>query len=168
MQGAAPRVGYPEHPVRVAVYLDDIAGGPESPRLGVMDGRCSPGRVDEPPDDAVACQGPVHLRTFSVIRRSVPWWLKLAADDGCQVDEPAGVAPFVVVPAEYLGEAARGLGQAGVEDARGGIADDVAGDQRVGAVVQDAGHRACRRLLERAVDVRGGHVARQYHGEVGQ
>src|ERR1022692_4978028 len=90
-----------------------------------------------PPPSGVQCpSGPARPGMIF----NEPGWLKPFADDDRQVGEPAGVAPFVVVPAEYLGEAAGGLGQAGVEDARGGIADDVGGDQRVGAVAQDDGH----------------------------
>jgi hypothetical protein len=53
VQGTAPRVGNPEHLVRITVHLDDVADDAEPPRLGVVDGRRRPGRVDEPPDDAV-------------------------------------------------------------------------------------------------------------------
>src|SRR5215472_207459 len=43
--------------------------------------------------------------------------LEVHADQGGQVGQPAGVTPLVVVPAEYLHQAAVRLGQAGVEHA---------------------------------------------------
>ena len=64
---------------------------------------------------------------------------ELRADDRGEVGQPAGVAPLVVVPAEHLDQAARGLRQARVEHAGGGVTDDVAGHQGVGAVAQHAG-----------------------------
>src|SRR3954454_8353212 len=58
-----------------------------------------------------------------------------------QVDEPVGVAPLVVVPAEDLHQAAMGLGQGGVEHAGCRVADDVGGDERRLGVADDAVHR---------------------------
>ena len=46
---------------------------------------------------------------WSTVRSSTG--LELLADQHGQVDEPLGVAPLVVVPAEHLGQAAVGLGQ---------------------------------------------------------
>src|SRR5205807_1966815 len=62
-----------------------------------------------------------------------------------QVDEPVGVAPLVVVPAEHLGQALAPVQgqhhrQRGVEDAGGGRAHDVGGHDRVLRVHEDPGH----------------------------
>ena len=55
-----------------------------------------------------------------------------------QVDEPAGVAPLVVVPAEHLGHAARSPSSAGCRRCTStAIADDVGRDERVVGVLED-------------------------------
>ena len=60
------------------------------------------------------------------------------ADERDEVDEAVGVAPLVVVPADDLDLVADHLGQAGVEDARARVGDDVGGDDRVLGVLQDS------------------------------
>ena len=67
---------------------------------------------------------------------------RVLADQLGQFGEPVGVAPFVVVPAEHLGQATRGHRELTVEHARGGRADDVGGDEIVDGVVDDAHERA--------------------------
>src|SRR5262245_57454284 len=68
--------------------------------------------------------------------------LQHLADAGHQVRRPAAVAPFVVVPAQHLDEltlAARHDHCAlGVEDATVGVADDVAGDERIFRILENA------------------------------
>src|SRR5262249_50411441 len=71
--------------------------------------------------------------------RAFPTGLQPGSDDGGEVGEAAGVAPFVVIPAEHLDQDARGLRQARVKHAGGGVTDDVAGDQGMSAVVQHPG-----------------------------
>src|SRR5688572_22217721 len=55
-----------------------------------------------------------------------------------EVHQTVGVAPFVVIPGNNLDLVADDLGQTGVKDGRGGIADDVGGDDRSVRVGQDA------------------------------
>src|SRR5215469_16890939 len=64
--------------------------------------------------------------------------LQLAADKDGQVSHSGRVAPLVVVPAEHLDQRPGRLGKRCVEDAGRGVADDVAGDDRVRAVAQNA------------------------------
>ena len=53
-------------------------------------------------------------------------------------DEPAAVAPLVVVPGDVLDHVALDHDRPfGHEDARVRVADDVAGDERVGRVLDD-------------------------------
>ena len=67
-------------------------------------------------------------------------------DLGDQLGGPVGVAPLVVVPGDGLDHvAADDGGPVGHEDARVRVADDVAGDQRVGRVLDDPLERARRR-----------------------
>src|SRR5919204_3146273 len=79
------------------------------------------------------------------------------ADAGDEVGGAAAVAPLVVVPAEDLDHLAlaAGLdhGALGVEDAAVGVADDVAGDDGVLGVLEDALERAGGELLEDVVDL---------------
>src|SRR5208283_4559169 len=90
-------------------------------------------------------------------------------DEGGQVSQAARVTPFVVVPAEYLDQRVRGLGQLGVEDARRRVADDITRDERVGAVLQQAAERARRRgAPEGFVDLFPGRLDVQHRREVGQ
>ena len=70
-------------------------------------------------------------------------------DEAGEVGESAGVAPLVVVPAEDLDEPAGGLGQGRVEDARGAVADDVGGDERLVLVAQPTRQRAARPQRQR-------------------
>jgi hypothetical protein len=58
-----------------------------------------------------------------------------------RVDHSVGEAPLVVVPGDHLHVAAVDAGESSVEDGRGGVADDVGGDQRVVGVLEDAGER---------------------------
>src|SRR6516164_4691333 len=85
--------------------------------------------------------------------RAFPAGLQPGADDGGEVGQAAGVAPFVVVPAEHLDQDTRGLRQARVEHAGGRVTDDVAGDQGVGAVAQHPGQAVLGRGREGAVDL---------------
>ena len=59
------------------------------------------------------------------------------ADVADEVDQPVGVAPLVVVPAEDLRAVADDVGQDGVEDARRRVGHDVGGDDRVLGVLQE-------------------------------
>src|SRR5690606_4952245 len=90
---------------------------------------------------------------------------ELAADHGDEVDQPAGVAPLVVVPADDLDLVADHLGQAGVEDARCGVGLDVLGHDRLVGVAQDALQRSLGGLLERGVDLLDGGLATGLDGE---
>ena len=63
---------------------------------------------------------------------------QLGCDKLREVHEAVGVAPFVVIPGNNLDLVADDLGQAGVEDRRGRVADDVGGDDRLVRVGQDA------------------------------
>src|SRR5215211_6795500 len=94
--------------------------------------------------------------------------LQLLTDQHGQVDKSLGVAPFVVVPAEHLGQVAVGLGQGRVEDAGGVVADDVAGHDRVGRVADDALQRALGGGPVGVVDLLDGGLAAEDHGQVGQ
>ena len=71
-----------------------------------------------------------------------------------QVDHLAAVAPLVVVPADQLHE---GIGQRdaglGVEDGGAGFADEVAGDDILVGVGQDALHGAFRGGFDGGADV---------------
>src|ERR1700722_14806265 len=94
--------------------------------------------------------------------------LKLTADHNGQVGEAAGIAPFVVVPAEDLRQAPGRLGQRGVEDAGRRVPDDVPGDQRGGAVAQHVRQRPGRGLREGLVDLIRRDVTAQDGSEVGE
>src|SRR5680860_27821 len=89
------------------------------------------------------------------------------ADVRDQVDEAAGVAPLVVVPADDLGHVAVDVGQAGVEDARCRVGDDVRRDDRVLGVGQDPLQRALGRSLDGGVDLFLGGRGLQLDGQVG-
>src|SRR3954447_7958736 len=75
------------------------------------------------------------------------------ADVDDEVDQAVGVAPLVVVPADDLDLVADDLGQAGVEDARRRIGDDVGADDRVRGVAEDALEGAVGGRLVRGVDL---------------
>src|SRR5215475_15325373 len=96
-----------------------------------------------------------------------PLLSQLGASNRGEIGESAGVAPFVVVPAEYLHQVARGLCQAGVEHAGRWVADDVTRHEGIGAVTQHSGQAARGGLLEGAVDVLDRHLAADNSGEVG-
>src|SRR4051794_14026319 len=88
-------------------------------------------------------------------------------DQAGQLDQPGGVAPLVVVPAEDLDQLTRGLGEQRVEDTGGRVADDVARDDRLGGVDQAAGEPAGRRgPLEGGVDLFGRDRLVEQEGEV--
>ena len=71
-----------------------------------------------------------------------------------EVDEPARVAPLVVVPAEDLREVAVRHRQLAVERARRRRMDDVGRDERLGRVLEVRRERpVARRRLERRVDL---------------
>src|SRR5207244_3640742 len=71
-----------------------------------------------------------------------------------QIDHPTRVSPLVVIPGDDLYQVAVRHRQAGVEDRAVRAADDVAGDDRIRGVLEDAGHRAPVRCgLERLVDL---------------
>src|SRR6476660_323310 len=93
--------------------------------------------------------------------------LQVLADEHDDVDEAVGVSPLVVVPADDLDLVADDLGQARVEDARVRVGDDVAADDRVLGVLEDALERAVRRRLDRRVDLVDGRLAAGLEGEVG-
>src|SRR3954468_491827 len=81
--------------------------------------------------------------------------LERAADDGRQVNQPVGVTPLVVVPADDLEEvAAQTDGQWRVEGAGCRRTDDVRRDDGIGRVHQLA-HQwtGLRGSLERGVDL---------------
>src|SRR4249919_286874 len=67
------------------------------------------------------------------------------ADERGEVDQPARVAPLVVIPADHLDLVAEGHGETGVERAGVRGADDVGGHDRVAGVVQVALERAVGR-----------------------
>src|SRR5687768_6589511 len=75
------------------------------------------------------------------------------ADELSELDHAVREAPLVVVPAEDLREVlALNLRDGGVEDRRVRIADEVARDERLVAVKEDALEGAVRRALHRRVD----------------
>ena len=76
-------------------------------------------------------RGRRHERLLGMIRDARP-------RTTVEVDEAVGVAPLVVVPGDDLDLVADHLGEAGVEDARGRVGDDVGGDDRVLGVLEDA------------------------------
>src|SRR5512137_1264463 len=71
-----------------------------------------------------------------------------------QVDKPAGIAPLVVVPGDDLDQVAvEDLGREQVDDAGPGVAQEIAGDERLVGDAEDALERAGRGGLEGGVDV---------------
>src|SRR5829696_5072289 len=86
---------------------------------------------------------------------------------GREITRPVRVAPLVVVPAEHLDGTAVGHGELRVEDARGLVAYDVAGDQRGLRVLQDVRELSVGGRLEGGVHVVGGCFARYACDEVG-
>src|SRR6266511_5030414 len=96
------------------------------------------------------------------------WRSEPPGDQLGEVGEPVGVAPFVVVPAEHLGQRAVGLREAGVQHARVRVADHVAGDDRVAGGAQDAPQRPLGGGLERLVDLLDGGLVVQHDGQVGE
>src|SRR5450631_248268 len=89
------------------------------------------------------------------------------ADEDAQIDQTAGVAPLVVVPADDLGHVAVDVGKTGVEDARRRVGDDVTGDDRVLGVGQDPLQRTGRCRLDHGVDLFLGGRGLQLYGQVG-
>src|SRR5690606_34280324 len=83
----------------------------------------------------------------------------LADLDG-QVDQAAGVAPLVVVPADDLHLVADDPGHARVEDAGVRVGLDVLGDDRVLGVLEDALEGALGRGLHRSEERRAGKKCR--------
>ena len=77
--------------------------------------------------------------------------LQQGANNRGKIGQPAGVAPFIVVPAEYLHQIARGLCQTGIDHAGRGVDDDVTRHEGIGAVAQHSSPAVSGRLLERAV-----------------
>jgi nitroimidazol reductase NimA-like FMN-containing flavoprotein (pyridoxamine 5'-phosphate oxidase superfamily) len=94
--------------------------------------------------------------------------LPAPADQRGQIGQPTGVTPLVVVPAEHLDQPPGRLGQRRVEHARRGVADDIAGDNGIGAVPQDARQRPGRRRGERLVHRLGGDVLAEHDREIGE
>src|SRR4051812_22688752 len=92
---------------------------------------------------------------------------EIAAYEHDDVDEAVRVAPLVVVPADDLDLVADDLGQARVEDARVRVGDDVAADDRVLGVLEDALERAVGGRLDRRVHLVDGRLAAGLEGEVG-
>src|ERR1035437_282529 len=88
------------------------------------------------------------------------------ADVGDQVDQTAGVAPLVVIPADDLRHVAVDVGETGVEDARRRVGDDVGRDDRVLGVGQDPLQRAFGCRLDRGVDLFLGGRGLQLDGQV--
>src|SRR6478609_3683443 len=84
-----------------------------------------------------------------------------------EVHEAVGVTPLVVIPGHNLDLVADHLGQAGVEDGRCRVADDVGGDDRLVGVGQQApellGLRCC---LEGGVDFGDRGLAGNRDGQV--
>src|SRR5215213_5020153 len=93
--------------------------------------------------------------------------LELVTYVSSQVTRPVRVTPLVVVPAEHLDGAAVGHGELRVEDARGLVADYVAGDQWGFRVLQDVREFSIGGRLEGGVDVLGGSFARDAGDKVG-
>jgi hypothetical protein len=85
-----------------------------------------------------------------------------------EVDEAAGVAPFVVVPGDGFELGAAGdEREAGVKDGAVGGLDDVGGDERLLAVGEDAGEGAVvGAVAEGVVDGLGGGFVFEFDGEV--
>src|SRR5215218_3864911 len=93
---------------------------------------------------------------------------QLGRDKLRKVNEPVGVAPFVVVPGNNLDLVADHLGEAGVEDGRGGVADNVGGDDGLVRVGQEAlQFLGFSGTLEGGVDFLHGGLAGDGDGEVG-
>src|SRR5215204_5300635 len=92
--------------------------------------------------------------------------LELVPHVCCQVARSVRVAPLVVVPAEHLDGSAVGHGELRVEDARGFVAYDVAGDQRGFRVLQDVRELSISGRPESGVHVVGGGFARDAGDEV--
>src|SRR5919108_3115294 len=106
-------------------------------------------------------------RTRSTTESGASAALELGGDELRDVHQPAGVAPFVVVPAEHLHEVAVGHGLKPVEDARVRVADDVRGHDRVLGVLEDAAHaRRLRALPKGVVDLLDGHLGVEVADEV--
>src|SRR5256714_14696261 len=84
-----------------------------------------------------------------------------------QVDEPAAVAPLVVVPPEDLRQRLVRHRQLAVEDARVGRVDDVGRDERIFAELQVLAERPPGRLAIGADHLVARNVPRQPNDEVG-
>src|SRR5690606_41362812 len=122
---------------------------PESPKGTFRSARTNTRRPDTPSasrSSSVFTEPALPSKPRS--RRS-----QLLSDQLHQVDEPVGVAPLVVVPADRLDLVADHLGKPRVEDARGRVGDDVGRDDGVLGVGEDALHRTVRRRLHRRVDL---------------
>src|SRR4030042_12763 len=92
---------------------------------------------------------------FPLTSRSVTKFMPASLGDELgQVDEPAGVAPLVVVPGDDLGQVAvDDLGREQVDDPRAGVAHEVHRDERLLGDAEDALGRGGRGALERGADV---------------
>ena len=88
----------------------------------------------------------------AAVMRGLLQRLTLGAGVQREVDEAVRVAPLVVVPAVDLDQLADALRQAGVEDARVRVADDVARHDRLLGVAEDALELLLRRGRECRVD----------------
>src|ERR1700730_7259656 len=74
-----------------------------------------------------------------------------------EVHHPVRVAPLVVVPGDGLRIAVSGRGgRERVEYRRVRVADDVGGNERQLAVLDDSLHRPFCRRFDRGIDLRGG------------
>jgi len=84
-----------------------------------------------------------------------------------EVDDAVGVTPLVVVPGADLDPVAvEDLGEAGIEDRRVRIVDDVDRDDRVDGVLEDVAQIGHRRVLHRLVDLLDGRFFVQLDNQV--
>src|SRR5688572_9537499 len=89
--------------------------------------------------------------SFGAMRVRVKPRTSTIADELGQLDEPVGVTPLVVVPAEHLDQTTTHHRERRIEHARGGRSDDVGGDEGLGAVVEHVCEWSTCGLGERCV-----------------
>ena len=78
----------------------------------------------------------------------------LASGEEEEIAHTTGVTPFVIVPGDELDEVGVKLDSGlGVEDRRGGVADEVGGDEIVFAVLEDALVFTISSLLDDCLDL---------------
>src|SRR5688572_14242709 len=103
------------------------------------------------------------------ISRACRWARIIVSDGGSeflqqlqQVAHSARITPFVVIPVQHANEAATtDLGELRIVNRRMRIADDVGGDERLVAVLQNARQRTVGCTFDHGMDIRNADVPAQ-------